>query len=354
MPESRKRRSRKRGLAPGSLVFIGDRETETAQITVIDYNEGVFQEEKLATVAACVPFKKKPTVTWLNIDGLNDVEVIRTVGESFDLHPLILEDILNTTQRPKFEDFEKYLFVVIKMLTFDETKNRIDIEQVSLVLGDNFVISFQERVGDVFEAVRDRLRQAKGRIRKAGSDYLLHALLDAIVDNYFIILEKVGDRIEELEEKIVTDPKPEAMRTIHALKREMIFLRKSVWPLREVVNNMIRSESKLIEHTTHIYFRDVYDHTIQVIDGVETFRDMLSGMHDTYLSGISNRMNEIMKVLTIFASIFIPLTFIAGIYGMNFSHMPELHWRWAYFGAWGLFVTVAVLMILYFKRKKWL
>ncbi len=349
-----KRLSRTRGLAPGSLVFIGDKEAETAQITVMDYNEKVFQEEKLATVDACLPFKKKPTVTWLNIDGLNDVEVIRKVGEVFDLHPLILEDIVNTTQRPKFEDVDKYAFVVLKMLTFDEAKNRIGIEQVSLVLGDNFVNSFQERVGDVFDAVRDRIRQGKGRIRKAGSDYLLHALIDAVVDNYFIILEKVGDKIEELEETIVTDPKPEAMRTIHALKREMIFLRKSVWPLREVINNMVRSESALIQDSTHIYLRDVYDHTIHVIDGVETFRDMLSGLHDTYLSGISNRMNEIMKVLTIFASIFIPLTFIAGIYGMNFSYMPELGWRWAYFGVWGLFVAVTVLMILYFKRKKWL
>ncbi|UCC11327.1 MAG: magnesium/cobalt transporter CorA [candidate division WOR-3 bacterium] len=354
MPRLTKRRSHKRGLAPGSLVFIGDKATEITQMTVIDYNEETFQEQKLDTVEKCQPFKKKPTVTWLNIDGLSNVEVIRKVGETFDLHPLILEDIVNTTQRPKFEDVDKYAFVVLKMLTFDEEKNRIGIEQVSLVLGDNFVISFQERVGDVFEAVRDRIRQGKGRIRKAGSDYLLHALIDAVVDNYFIILEKVGDKIEELEETIVTDPKPEAMRTIHALKREMIFLRKSVWPLREVINNMVRSESALIQDSTHIYLRDVYDHTIHVIDGVETFRDMLSGLHDTYLSGISNRMNEIMKVLTIFASIFIPLTFIAGIYGMNFNYMPELGWRWAYFGVWGLFVAVAVLMILYFKRKKWL
>jgi magnesium transporter len=354
MPRSSKRRSHKRGLAPGSLVFIGEKGTGAVQMTVIDYNEETFQEQKLDTVEQCLPFKKKPTVTWLNIDGLNDVEAIRRVGETFDLHPLILEDIVNTTQRPKFDDFEKYLFVVLKMMTFNDEVNRIDIEQVSLVLGDNFVISFQERVGDVFEAVRERLRQGKGRIRKAGSDYLLHALIDAVVDNYFIILEKIGDRIEELEETIVADPKPEAMRTIHSLKREMIYLRKSVWPLRELINNMLRSESSLIQDSTHIYLRDVYDHTIQVIDTVETFRDMLTGMHDTYLSGMSNRMNEIMKVLTIFASIFIPLTFIAGIYGMNFSYMPELGWRWSYFGVWGLFIGVTLFMLLYFKRKKWL
>lgn len=354
MPEPKKRRSHKRGLAPGSLVYIGEKIHEMTRMTVIDYNEDVFHEQTLKTLEECVPFKKKPTVTWLNIDGLSDVEMIRKVGDMFDLHPLMLEDIVNTTQRPKFDDFEKYAFIVLKMLTFDKAKSRIDIEQVSLVLGDNFVISFQERTGDVFDSVRERLRKGKGRLRKAGSDYLLHALIDAIVDNYFVILENVGDKIEELEEAIVADPKPELMHTIHILKREMIYLRKSVWPLREVINNMVRSESALIEDSTHIYLRDLYDHTIQVIDGVETFRDMLTGMHDTYLSGISNRMNEIMKILTIFASIFIPLTFITGIYGMNFHYMPELKWGWAYFGVWGLFIVVAVFMILYFKKKKWL
>ena len=233
-------------------------------------------------------------------------------------------------------------------------ENETKIEQVSLILGQNFVISFQEKTGDVFEPIRERIRKAKGRIRKAGADYLLYTLLDAIVDSYFAILEKIGDRIENLEESVVANPSSETLQTIHRLKREMIFLRKSVWPLREVINNLGKTESLLVQQSTDIYLRDVYDHTIQIIDTIETFRDMLSGLHDTYLSSISNKMNEIMKVLTIFAAIFIPLTFIAGIYGMNFSYMPELGWRWGYFTVWGVVLAVGISMAFYFKHKKWL
>jgi magnesium transporter len=349
-----KRVSKKKGLAPGTLIHIGEKKAEKVRITLIDYDESEFQEKEVGKIEECFPFKDKPTVTWINIDGLHNTELIEKLGKHFDLHPLILEDILNTGQRPKVEDFEKYIFIVLKMIYYDDKENETKIEQVSLILGQNFVISFQEKMGDVFEPIRERIKKAKGRIRKARADYLLYSLLDAIVDSYFAILEKIGDKIENLEEAVVADPKPKSLQAIHGLKREMIFLRKSVWPLREVINSLEKAESSLVHESTGIYLRDVYDHTIQIIDTIETFRDMLSGMHDTYLSGISNKMNEIMKVLTIFASIFIPLTFIAGIYGMNFQYMPELGWRWGYFGVLGIFMAVGLSMIIYFKKKKWL
>jgi len=354
MPKFIKKRSKNIGLPPGTLVHVGDKKTEKVRITVIDYDEKELQEKEVQNIEQCFPFKDTPTVTWINIDGVYETENIEKIGRHFNLHPLILEDIVNTGQRPKIEDFENYIFIVLKMLYFDEKENETKIEQVSLIISKNCVISFQERVGDVFNPIRERLRKGKGRIRKAGADYLTYALIDTIVDSYFVILEKIGEKIEILEDTVVTNPTPESLQTIHNLKREMIFLRKSVWPLREMISNLTRVESSLIEEATKIYLRDVYDHTIQVIDTTETYRDMLSGLHDTYLSGISNRMNEIMKVLTIFASIFIPLTFIAGIYGMNFACMPELSWRWGYFAILGVMAIVGISMLLYFRRKKWL
>jgi len=294
-------------------------------------------------------------VTWVNIDGLHDIEIMEKIGKHFGLHPLVLEDILNTEQRPKIEDFDDYIFVVLKMLYYDENEGEIRAEQISIILGSNFVLSFQERVGDIFNPLRDRIRNAKGRVRKMGPDYLAYSLLDAIVDNYFVVLEKLGEQIEGMEEELVTNPTPETLQRIHNLKREMIFLRKSVWPLREVVSRLERGESPLIKEATGIYLRDVYDHTIQVIDTIETYRDMLSGMLDIYLSSISNRMNQVMKVLTIIATIFIPLTFVAGIYGMNFEYMPELKWHWFYPKAfWLVMLGVAALMLVYFRRKRWL
>ena len=350
----RKRRSKKAGLPPGTPVYVGEREDEKVKISVLDYDELNYQEKEVKAVEECFPFKDTSTVTWINIDGIHQVDIIEKIGKHFDLHPLIQEDIVNTEQRPKIEDFGNYIYIVLKMIYHDENDGEIKIEQVSLILGENFVISFQEKEGDIFNHVRERIRNGKGRIRKMKADYLAYSLLDAVVDNYFFILEKSGEQIEELEDKVVSNPKPETLQEIHKLKRGMIFLRRSVWPLREVINTLERGESSFIQKTTRIYLRDVYDHTIQVIDSVETFRDMLSGMHDTYLSSISNRMNEIMKVLTIIATIFIPLTFVAGIYGMNFKFMPELAWRWGYFAVWLIMTAVAVLMIFYFKRKKWL
>lgn len=354
MPKFIKKRSKKAGLPPGTLIHIGERKTEKIKITIMDYDETQFQVKETETLEECYPFKDRPTIAWINIDGIHEIETLEKLGDCFNLHPLTLEDILNTDQRPKIEDFGEYIFIVLKMLYPDNNNSEILTEQISLVLGQNFVISFQEREGDIFNSVRERIRSGKGRIRKMGADYLVYSLLDSIIDNYFIILEKLGEKIELLEEKLISHPVPETLNSMHKLKREMIFLRRSVWPLREVIVGLERGESSLIKGSTRIYLRDVYDHTIQVIDTIETFRDILSGMLDIYLSSVSNRMNAIMKVLTIIATIFMPLTFIAGIYGMNFKYMPELEWRLGYPVILLTMVSIGILMLVFFRRKKWL
>ncbi len=346
--------SRKAGLPPGTVTPVVEGRPQELHISVIDYDETQFEEREAKAIEEVFPFKDKPTVAWINIDGVYQADVIERVGKHFNIHPLVLEDIANTAQRPKMEDFGDYIFVVLKMLCHDTKTDEVRTEQVSLILGPRFVISFQEVEGDVFSPIRDRIRKAKGRIRKMGADYLAYALIDAVVDNYFLILERFGERIEGMEGELVTNPAPETLQKIHILKRELIFLRRSVWPLRETISGLQRGESSLIADSTEIYLRDVYDHTIQVIDTVESLRDMASGMLDTYLSSISNRMNEVMKVLTIIATIFIPITFIAGIYGMNFAFMPELGWRGAYFVVLGVMAGVSLAMLIYFRRKRWL
>ena len=326
---------------------------EKAKITIIDYDEKNFSELEVKTIEECFHFNNKETVTWINIDGVHQDEVIEKIGECFNLHHLTVEDIANTKQRPKIEDFEDHILMILKMLNYDAKANKVETEQISLILGPQFVISFQEREGDVFNEVRERIRNKTGRIRSRGSDYLAYALIDSIVNSYFVIIEKFGEKIEVIEDKLVTDPKPETLQSIYSLKKTMIFLRRSVWPLREVVNCLERGESKLIQHSTIIYMRDVYEQTIQVIESIETYREMLLGMLEVYLSSVSNRMNEVMKVLTIIATIFIPLTFIAGIYGMNFKVMPEIVWKWGYFVVLGFMLAVGVTMVVLFKRKKW-
>jgi magnesium transporter len=348
-----KKSANKRGLPPGSIVHIGDKKSEKVKISIMDYSVDNFEEKEIENVEDCFQFKLKQSITWINVDGLHDVDIIKKIGDCFEIHPLVLEDIANTDQRPKMEDFEKYLFSVLKMLNIDKKTQELHSEQISLIIGEKYIISFQEKVGDVFNNVRERISKGKGRIRKMGADYLAYSLVDAIIDNYFIILESVGEKVENIEQDVVSNPKPEILQQIYNLKREMIYLRKSVWPLREVINNLLREESKLIKKSTHIYLRDLYDHTIQVIDTIETFRDMISGMLDIYMSSVSNKMNEVMKVLTIFAAIFIPLTFIAGVYGMNFQYMPELSIPWAYPAIWMIIIIVGVSLLLYFKHKRW-
>ena len=354
MPRFIKKSSKKAGLSPGSLVHIGEKKIGTIRIALINYDREQLLEKDLPTIEESLPYRDTSPVTWINVDGLHEVTGVEKMGVHFGIHPLVLEDIVHTGQRPKAENFDNYIYVVLKMLDVDTAADHITAEQVSLVLGPHFLISFQEKEGDVFDNVRQRIRKARGRIRISGCDYLAYALMDAVVDHYFAILEKLGEKIEQLEEQLLENPTPQILEDIHHLKREMIFFRKQVWPLREVLNSFIKDPSELIQETTHIFLRDVYDHTIQVIDTIESLRDVLSGLSDLYLSTVSNRMNEVMKVLTIIATIFIPLTFIAGIYGMNFEFMPELKWRWSYPMLWILLIAIFIAMLVWFKRKKWL
>ena len=333
-------------------MHIGKLKKHKPKISILDYDQNAVEEKVAKKVEDCFPFKQKQTVTWINIDGIHDPKIIEDLGKHFGFHPLLLEDIMNTEQRPKIDDFEDHIFVTLRMIGYD--KKEITTEQISIIIGQNFVISFQEHEGDIFDAIRKRIRENKGKIRKMGPDYLAYSLIDAIVDHYFVVLEKLGDRIEELEEEAIAAPSSETIKEMHRLKRETISLRHFIWPLRDVVNGMLRSGSKLIKKTTSIYLRDVYDHTVQVMDTVETFRDILSGTMDLYLSNISNRMNEIMKVLTIMGTIFIPLTFVTGVYGMNFDFMPELRWKYGYFAVLGSMSVVAGFMLYYFRRRKWI
>ena len=349
-----KKKSKKVGLPPGSIVHIGNKRAEKTKITIVDYNEEQFQEKEVKTVKECCPYKEKPTITWINIDGVHEVKIIEELGKIYNFHPLILEDIVDTDQRPKIKDFGDYIFIILKMHYYDKENNEIKIEQVSLIFGKNYVISFQEREGDVFDSIRERIRNNIGRIRKARADYLIYALMDAIIDNYFTILEKLGEETEDLEAKVIKDPVPANLQIIYKLKSELIFLRKSVWPLREVISILEKGESVLIDKSTNIYLRDIYGHTIQVMDTVETLRDVISGTLDVYLSSVSNKMNEIMKVLTIIATIFIPLTFIAGVYGMNFQYMPELKWVWAYPLILSVMLIIGIVMVIFFKKRKWM
>ena len=349
-----KKRSTKAGLPPGTLVHIGKKWTENVQISLIDYDEHHVEEKADLSVEACTPFKASPTVTWVNVTGIHDMAVIESFGKVFDIHPLVLEDVVHTGQRPKMEDMGEYLYIVLKMLSNTNGQNTFETEQLSLIVGSNFVISFQEREGDVFQPIRDRIHKGKGRIRKTGSDYLAYTLMDAIVDNYFIILENMGEKIEILQESVLSEPDPSNLREIQELRREMAFLRRSIWPLREAINALQRTESTLIGETVAPYLRDVYDHTIQVIETVEALRDAISSTLDIYLSSLSNKMNQVMKVLTIIATIFIPLTFIAGVYGMNFKFMPELEWHWGYPTVCLVMLILGVLMLAGFKRKNWL
>ncbi len=336
----------------------GERQAEKPKITIIDYDEQHYQEAEVKAAAECFVFKEKPTVTWINIDGLHQIDILEKLGACYGIHPLVLEDILSD-QRPKIEDYDDYIFIVLKMLYYNENgdedlgDSKIDFDQVSIILGPNFIISFKEKEVDVFNPLRDRLRTSKGRIRKQGADYLAYSMIDAIVDHYFVIMEKLGDRFEDLEDAVVANPEPGILPDIYNLKRDMLFLRKSVWPLREAISKMQRMDSHLVSEATKIYLRDVYDHTIQVIENIETFRDMSASLLETYLSSLSNKLNEVIKVLTIISTIFIPLTFLAGLYGMNFRYMPELESTWGYPAVLILMMLVVVTMLTYFRKKGW-
>jgi magnesium transporter len=356
MSKHHKHKHRKAGLSPGTLTPDSSSSDHEVDVSIIHYTEETIEEKKLTSIDDCLDYANKPGVVWINIEGVKKTAVIEKIGKAFNLHPLLLEDIVCGEQRPKIDDYEDHLFMVMKMLSYNEAAKEIKSEQVSFVLGRNYVLSFQEEgmKGDVFNPNRERLRSNRGRGRKLGPDYLVYTLIDTIVDNYFLILEKIGDQLEEMEDQLITKPSPALLHNIYKLKREIIYLRKYVWPLREVINKMDRDESPLIQDSTKIFIKDVYDHTIQVIDTIESYRDILGGMLDIYLSSISNRMNSIITVLTMMSTIFIPLTFIVGVYGMNFDYFPELRWKYSYFVVWGVMIVIAIWMLFYFKKKKWL
>jgi len=353
MPRLTRKTLKKVGSAPGTLVHVGEKRTDIVRLSLMHYRADELIEHALDNVEEGLALLGEGATTWINIDGIHDVAVLEHLGKQYGIHPLTLEDVLNTTQRPKAEVFDDYLYVVLKMLHYDSEENVVSGEQVSLIVARHILFSFQEAAGDVFEPVRERIRKGKGRIRGGGSDYLAYALIDAIVDNYFVILDQLGRRLEDMEAAIDDNPDTGLLASIHAVRQELIYLRRQVWPLRDVIAHLLKEDSPFIKDATRLFIRDVYDHTVQIIDMIESFRDMLSSLQDMYLSMISNRMNEVMKVLTIIATIFIPITFIAGIYGMNFQHMPELAWRWGYPAVWGVMVAIMVGMLIFFKRKKW-
>jgi magnesium transporter len=346
------KRSRKKGLSPGTLIHIGEKRTEAVAVTLFNYSVTHCDEHPIHDVNELRP-PSDETVTWVDVDGVHKTDVLEAFGKHFGLHPLLLEDIANTDQRPKLDDYDTYLFLVMKMLTASD-RGDILVEQISFVLGRNYVLSFQENGTDVFLSVRNRLRVGKGRLRHNGSDYLVYALIDAVVDQYFEVLEMLGERIESMQERLMADPRPETLKDIHALKRQLLFVRRAVWPLREAINNLSRSECPFLHEPTKVFFRDVYDHVVQIVDTIETLREMVSASLDIYLSSVSYRLNSVMRVLTVITTIFMPLSFIAGIYGMNFEYMPELKWPWGYPMALGIMGLVAATMLLGFRWKKWL
>ena len=346
--------SAKTGTAPGTLIHVGEVSVAPVRISVMAYDEEACVERTAETADDCRAYRDTKATAWISVDGVHRVDAVARIGEHFGLHALVLEDVLNTNQRPKLDLMEGYMYVVCRMLTWDEASGDIRSEQLSLILGPHYVLSFHERPGEVFDPLRDRIRRGVGRIRKSGSDYLAYALLDVVVDNYFVVLERLDDQIEDLETRLVASPTTAMLGQLNRLKRQALFLRKSVWPLREVIASLQRRDSPLIAESTALYLRDLYDHVIHVIDTIETLRDMLSGMLDVYLSGVSNRMNQVMKVLTVISTIFIPLTFLVGVYGMNFKHMPELDFQYGYGVLWGVMLAVSVLLVAFFRRKQWL
>lgn len=342
------------GLAPGSPVYMGKKQNKNLNVEIFDYNLNTIVEEKAEDVKNVFLYENKENITWINVNGLNNVESIKELGTHFELHPLLIEDIVNTHQRPKLEEYENYAFIVLKMLHFDHN-NKLKIEHISFVLGEDYLLSFQETEGDVFDTIRERIRTSKGLVRKMKADYLLYALIDVIVDNYFILVDILSEKTETIEDNLFNlVNNDQLVFDIQNSKREVLKIRRAVSPLREVVGKLTKVDKKLVQEKTHLYLSDLHDHTIQVSENVDIYREMIWGLMDMHLTNLSNKMNEVMKVLTIIATIFIPLTFIAGIYGMNFENIPELKHKNAYFILWGVMIFIFFGMLYYFKRKKWL
>jgi magnesium transporter len=345
------KRHTKPGARPGTLVIPHD--ATRPVVRLIEYTPETLDESEVRDVEALRAVLARDTRAWIDVHGLGDEALLRRLGAVFALHPLALEDVVNVPQRPKCEPYEDHHLIVTRMLEM-EGETRLRMEQVSIFVGKNHVLTVQERAGDVFDPVRERLRRTGGAARRLGPDYLAYALLDAVIDAYFPILERMGELMEELEDEVVSDPRPRSLRKIHDVRRELLTLRRSIWPQREMINALIRDENAFIGETTRLHLRDTYDHCVQIIDGTETYRELAAGLMDVYLSGVGNRQNEVMKVLTVIASIFIPLTFLAGLYGMNFENMPELHYRWSYPLLLATMVAMATAMVVYFRRLGWL
>ncbi len=346
--------SKKSGLAPGTLVHVGQVHEHPHSVTVINYNQHGIEKRVINSLEELQSYKTSDAVTWVMIDGLKEVAIIDAIGRHFDIHPLVLEDILNTHQRTKFEEYTNYLYFVLKVVSLGTGEFNIEYEQISILVLKNFVFTFMEKPDGLFNPILNRLNNEDGHLRNSGSDYLAYMIMDAVVDEYFTLQDAFDEQIELIEDELLVHPSVSTLTTIQKIRRELIFLRKTVSPLRELLAAIRRSESALFDERTKRYFADIYDHSIRIIEAVESYRELISGMLDIYLSSVSNKMNETMKFLTVFASIFIPLTFLAGVYGMNFEYMPELKWKWSYPLLWGVFIVTGISLLFYFKKKKWL
>ncbi len=342
-------RQRQPGLPPGTLVFTGEKVMESLNVRMLQFNEEQFIEKEKQND---IPHPETGDfITWYDVKGLHDTQLVERLGKQFNLHPLVLEDILDTQQRPKFEEYDDGIFIILRAMTFDQ---EVKLEHIAIYAGPKFTLSFQENEDDTFAPVRERIRIGNGRIRKRGSDYLAYALIDSIVDQYFIVLDQLQETLDALEEEVMYSPDNQTKGKIHQLKLQMLMLRKSLLPLREAINWFVKSDCPIVHESTDVFTRDLYDHIVQVIDMVETYRDIINGLYDLYLSEISFRMNNVMQLLTIISTIFIPLTFLVGVYGMNFKFMPELDWRYGYFFVWGLMLFITIVMLILFRRRKWL
>ncbi|MEG6584511.1 magnesium/cobalt transporter CorA [Dendrosporobacter sp. 1207_IL3150] len=346
--------AKKRGTLPGSLVYIGEARDEKSTIELVEYDKDTVCESKFLNVNDLVNYQPTLENTWIDVHGIHDVELVGVIGSHYGIHPLVLEDIVNTNQRPKFEDHGVYAYLTVKMLILSSEGFIAEIHQVSFIVGSNYLISFQETDNEIFKTVRNRMLNTSGKLRTLNTDYLAYSLIDAITDNYYYVLESLSEKIEEIEDKVIERPTPDVVKEIHVLKNELLFIRKAIWPLREVIHAVQRGDSKIFTDETRIYIRDIYDHTRQVIDNIEMYRDMASGLLDIYLSSTSNRLSEVTKVLTIISTIFIPLNFIAGVYGMNFQYMPELSWEWGYPAVLSLMALVALSLICFFRKSEWI
>ena len=349
------KKSHKTGLPPGALIHVGALKSNTSIVTVCGYDNDLFWEEKTDDLKKCLTLlKQKAPVLWVHIDGLANIKLLKGIGDHFNLHHLTLEDILNADQRPRQEPYDNYTYMVLKSVSYNEKEQGLEFAQVSLIIGPNFVVSISDCKTSFFEPLRKRIAAGKGNIRMHGSDYLAYSIIDIVVDSYYSVLEMVGEKLDSLEESLLSSVNEKTLHSVHFYKREMVRMRQAVWPLREALNGLIQSDSVFIHVDTNLHLRDVYSHAVQIIDTIEIYREMLSAMIEIYLSIINNKLNEVMKILTIFAAIFIPLTLISGIYGMNFLYMPELSWRYGYLFALSLMAAVAFVLLCYFKRKNWL